>query len=175
MGLLGTLFRALRGPHAAEIDPAPTPAPAAELPPDVELIAAIGQRMVEVINQSMQIANDSKNVETRRSRVGVARENIERLQELATSYPFIKLQRLADVERSLAEIDRETEEMERPPSWKRYTEVRFQAAPRLATQLATLCRHGELRPAIGELPAFPARGWSPTLDLFNPNSLASAW
>lgn len=89
--------------------------PSAPIEPDmqqqIDVVAATARRMVEVVSQSMQIAFDSKNIETRRSRVRVARENIARLLELASDYPFIKIERLADVERDLAKIDERTDEM----------------------------------------------------------------
>ena len=127
----------------------------------VELIAAMGRRMVDVVNESIQIAGHSQNIETRRSRVRVARERIAQLQELAADYPFLKIERLADVERDLEKIDRETDRLESPPNTPRWTEVRFQAMPRMTTPLASLVRHGEIRPANGELPALPGGGWAP--------------
>lgn len=80
----------------------------------VEMIAAMAQRMVDTVNESMRIAHDSKNVETRRSRIGVARERLVQLHELAEQYPFIKVQQLAEVERDLAKIDAATDQMEGP-------------------------------------------------------------
>lgn len=87
---------------------------------DVDLIAAMGARIVEGVNESMQIAGQSRNVETRRSRVRIAREKIEQLQELAAEFPFVRIQRLDDVERDLTKIDRESDAMAQAPCehWK---------------------------------------------------------
>ena len=76
------------------------------------MIAAMGQRMVDVANESIQIAGHSKNIETRRSRARVAREKMRQLRELAEEYPLIRIERLADVERDLAMIDLETDKLE---------------------------------------------------------------
>ena len=77
----------------------------------VELVAAMAQRMVDVVNESMQIANGSKNVETRRSRIEVARDRLADLQQMARDHPFLALTSLPAVERSIAELERETNEM----------------------------------------------------------------
>lgn len=94
------------GSHMSEAGPAHSPDQQ-----QIEMIAAMGQRMVDVVNESIQIAGHSKNIETRRSRVRVARERIAQLQELAADYPFIKIERLTDVERDLAKIDSETDRL----------------------------------------------------------------
>lgn len=78
------------------------------------MIAAMAQRMVDVVNESIQIAGHSQNIETRRSRVQVARERIAQLQKLAADYPFLKIERLADVERDLGKIELATDQMEGP-------------------------------------------------------------
>lgn len=78
------------------------------------MIAAMGQRMVGVVNESMRIAHDSKNIETRRSRIRVARERLAQLQELAGQYPFLKVQQLAEVERDLGKIEAVTDQMKGP-------------------------------------------------------------
>lgn len=145
-------------PHAPPADPVD---PIGQQ--QVEMIAAMAQRMVDVVNESIQIAGHSQNIETRRSRVRVARERIAQIQELAADYPFLKIERLADVERDLAKIDKETDRLESPPNTPRWTEVRFQAMPRMTTPLASLVRHGEVRPANGELPALPGGGWAPVI------------
>lgn len=146
----------IREPKASPVDPV-EPADQQQ----VEMIAAMAQRMVDVVNESIQIAAHSQNIETRRSRVRVARERIAQLQELAADYPFLKIILLADVERDLEKIDRETDRLESPPNTPRWTEFRFQAMPRMTTPLASLVRHGEIRPANGELPALPGGRWAP--------------
>lgn len=145
-------------PHAPPADPVE---PTGQQ--QVEMIAAMAQRMVDVVNESIRIAGHSQNIETRLSRLRVARERIAQIQELAADYPFLKIERLADVERDLAKIDRETDWLESPPNTPRWTEVRFLAMPRMTTPLASLVRHGEVRPANGELPALPGGGWVPVI------------
>lgn len=78
---------------------------------DVQMLGAMAQRMADAINESMQIANQSKNVETRRSRIRVARDRLADLQKMASEHPFLALTNLVDVERSIAELERETHEM----------------------------------------------------------------
>lgn len=93
-------------------DEAPSTGPASPADQaEIEAIAAMAQRMVDVVSQSMRIAFDSKNIDTRRSRIRVARENVARVQKLAADYPFIKIDNIADVERDLDKIDRETDRM----------------------------------------------------------------
>lgn len=80
----------------------------------IDMIAAMAQRMVDVVNESMRIAHGSKNIETRRSRMRVARERLGQVQELAAQYPFLKVERLAEVESDLAKIDQETDGLQAP-------------------------------------------------------------
>lgn len=98
----------------------------------IGMIATMGQRMVDVVNESVQIAGHSKNIETCRSRVRVVQERIAELQELAADYPFLKIERLADVERDLEKIERETDRLESPSSTPRWTEVAPAAIRRAA-------------------------------------------
>lgn len=76
------------------------------------MIAAMAQRMADVVNESMRIANGSRDIKTRRSRVRVARERLVQLRELAAQFPIIKFERLADVERDIGKIDAETDGLE---------------------------------------------------------------
>jgi hypothetical protein len=108
MGLFDSFFG--RGRTSRDAMPHPAPEPIGS-ESQVDVVAAMAQRIVDVINESMQIANVSKNVETRRSRIGVARDRLADLQKMASDYPFLALTNLADVERSIAELERETAEM----------------------------------------------------------------
>ena len=81
---------------------------------DVEVVRLSAESMVRVVNESIQIANGSKNIETRRSRVRVALEKLDQLREVAGEYPFLKIERLEDVERDLAKIDHETDVLQNP-------------------------------------------------------------
>lgn len=65
------------------------------------------QRLVEVINESLQIASNSKNADTKISRLDVAKDRLADLKQLSQDYPFIKLKQLPQVEQSIADLDRE--------------------------------------------------------------------
>lgn len=94
-----------RGP-----DEPPMTSPSSET--EIAAVAVMAQRMVDVVGESMQIAHGSKNIETRRSRVRVARDTIRRLTEMARQEPRLTIERVADVERDLLKIDLATNEME---------------------------------------------------------------
>lgn len=72
---------------------------------DVHVIAQSASRLVEVINESMELAKNSKNVETKLSRLGVAREKLESLKGMASQYPFLVLKSLAEVEAEMAGLE----------------------------------------------------------------------
>jgi tetratricopeptide (TPR) repeat protein len=63
------------------------------------------QRFADVINESLKIANDSKNVDTKVSRLDVAKEMLGKLKQLSKDHPFIKLTQLPQVEKSIAELE----------------------------------------------------------------------
>ena len=142
MGLLDSLLGRFRTSRSA------VPGSAPELDggeSQVELVAAMAQRMVDVVNESMQIANGSKNVETRRSRIRVARDRLADLQKLDSDYSFLALTNLADVERSIAELERETEEM---------APTRRRAAPKSGASSTVMASAGQRRAGMhGLLPA----------------------
>ena len=79
---------------------------------DVGKIEAVGQKMVQDVNESMQILSNSKDLAERRSHVRLAHGKIEQLLEWAAEFPFIKIQQLHEVKRDLAKIERETDLME---------------------------------------------------------------
>lgn len=133
MGLLDSLLGRFRTSRSA------VPGSAPELDggeSQIELVAAMAQRMVDVVNESMQIANGSKNVETRRSRIRVARDQVADLQKLDSDYSFLALTNLADVERSIAELERETEEM---------APTRRRAAPKSGASSTVMASAGQRR------------------------------
>jgi len=47
----------------------------------VQVIASQGQRLVDIMNESIHLANDSKNVDTKASRLGVAKDKLAELKE----------------------------------------------------------------------------------------------
>lgn len=69
-----------------------------------QAVASSALRMVAVINESLQIANETKNADTKVSRVGVAERRLYELQQLAVAHPFINLTELAAVELSIAQL-----------------------------------------------------------------------
>src|SRR4030043_717426 len=76
---------------------------------DVKLIAETAKRIVQIINESLQIANTTKNNETKISRVRIARQKLNELKEYAQKYPFIIIEELLKVESNIREFEAEIE------------------------------------------------------------------
>lgn len=79
----------------------------------VELVDIVSQqagRLVQILNESLQLANDSKSVKTRVSRLALAKEKLAELQVLSAQHPFVSLERLPEVLRCIDELDREIDE-----------------------------------------------------------------
>lgn len=74
---------------------------------DIEVITASAQRLADIINESLKISNDSKNPETKFSRLNVAKDKLSEIKDLSTKYSFLSLTTLIDVERSIAELESE--------------------------------------------------------------------
>lgn len=72
-----------------------------------QVIIDSAQRFVDVINESLKIANESKNADTKISRLDVAKSRLVDLKCLTNEYPFIELGQLSEVEQSIAEIEHE--------------------------------------------------------------------
>lgn len=72
-----------------------------------QAISDSAQRLVDIINESLKIANESKNADTKISRLDVAKKRLEELKKLSNEYPFIKLTQLSQVEQSIAGLERE--------------------------------------------------------------------
>ena len=72
---------------------------------DIETISASAQRHVDVINESLQIANNSKNPDTKVSRLDVAKTRLHELEELTERYDFLKLTQLDEVKVSIQELE----------------------------------------------------------------------
>lgn len=70
-------------------------------------IISSAQRLTDVINESLKIANESKNADTKLSRLDVAKNRLDELKRLSKEYPFVKLTRLSLVEKSIADLDQE--------------------------------------------------------------------
>ena len=55
---------------------------------DIQVIAESAGRCVQVINESLQIAANSKNPDIKISRLGVAKENLDIVKDYVDRYPF---------------------------------------------------------------------------------------
>lgn len=71
---------------------------------DIQAIARCAARMVDVVNESKDLAKSSENPATRISRLQVARDNLARLKKMIAEYGFLKLPALPEVEQELDEI-----------------------------------------------------------------------
>ena len=74
---------------------------------DKDVITSGAQRLVEIINESLVIANDSTNPETKISRLNVAKDRLFEFKELSEEYPFITITSLNEVESCIAELENE--------------------------------------------------------------------
>ena len=75
-----------------------------------DLVSIIGQqagRLVQILNESLQIANDSKSAKTRTSRLSLAKEKLAELRALAIEYPFLALTNLDGVINCIQDLERE--------------------------------------------------------------------
>lgn len=76
------------------------------------------QRMVDVVNESLQIAATSKNKGTRLSRIGVARKTLARLRAQQAKFPMIQIFSSLQVETDLMRLESEALAMPDPPRRK---------------------------------------------------------
>jgi hypothetical protein len=76
---------------------------------DIKLISETAQRFAQIINESLQIANQTKNIETKMSRVNLARTKLNDLIKYTKKYPFIKIDKLCDVELNIQQFEEEIE------------------------------------------------------------------
>lgn len=72
---------------------------------DIQVITDSAQRIGDVIHESMQIAGDSSNLETKISRLQVAKDKLKDLEQLMDEFPFIKAGNLKEVRRDLAKLE----------------------------------------------------------------------
>lgn len=70
-----------------------------------QIAASSAQRLVEIINESLQIANDSKNADTKISRLDLAKGKLDELKDLVKENPWIKIDQLSDVERTISTLE----------------------------------------------------------------------
>ncbi len=131
------------------------------------------------VNESLQLANNSTNPETKVSRLEFARSRLTDLQLLAQRHPFIKLQRLEGVQRTIAQLAEEFSEAgyyaQTDESCRDYTQNvwkninfpiddiakgwKFSATIQLRTSLRVLSRHGEIHQGLTEPPPIAHAMW----------------
>lgn len=137
----------------------------------VDVVATVAHRLVDLANESLRIANDSKQVSTRRSRIAFVREKLAELQSLCRLYSFLKLPALDRFEEAIRNVERETDrptESDDPLYTHRdiIKGYRFVAIPSFSTPLATLMHHGDIAGFGDEMPAYERGGWHPDLKSF---------
>jgi hypothetical protein len=108
-----------KGYERIETDTAPPeqgPTPQAQGEALAQAAVQSAEGMVRVINESLQIANTSKNLETRRSRLNVAADRLADFKEHCRKFPFIEMTSLREVEETIRALDEEisTEEGRQP-------------------------------------------------------------
>jgi len=64
-------------------------------------------RLVDVINESLKIANESQNADTKISRLDVAKQRLSELKRISREHSFINLTQLPQVEQSIADLESE--------------------------------------------------------------------
>ena len=74
---------------------------------DIDVVTSSAQRLMEVINESLTIANESSNPETKISRLNVAKNKLSEIKKLSEQYSFLTLTSLNEVESSIAQLENE--------------------------------------------------------------------
>ncbi len=91
--------------------PKTTKSAADGLPPSLSAAVDEVQQLVRIANESLEIANSSRNLDTRRSRVALAKAKLADVKRLASQYPEMQLTSLREFEKSIEAVERETEVM----------------------------------------------------------------
>lgn len=81
---------------------------------DIQVVLLCAQRLADVIYESMKIARDSRNPETKISRLAVAKQKLEEIKRLAVQHPRLELPNLEKIETSLAQMDFACQEVGHP-------------------------------------------------------------
>ncbi|MHB8771295.1 MAG: hypothetical protein ACYC7J_09875 [Syntrophales bacterium] len=133
---------------------------------DVQATQMCAEGALRVFTESLNIANNSKNIKTRESRLRVARDALVELRKMERQFPFLHLENLQAVEASIAGVEAETRELANVQSassptsktvgqlqneplsaWGNddiITGLKFSATMQLRTPLRVLLRHGEI-------------------------------
>jgi hypothetical protein len=135
--------------------------------------------LMEIINESLQLANNSTNPSTKVSRLELARAKLDSLELIAAQHPFIKLQRLDAVRKTIAQLAEESTKAGyyaltdescreyRQDVWRGIqmpiaditTGWKFGATLQLRTPLRVLLRHGEVHMGLSDPPAIAKVQW----------------
>ena len=94
------LFQKLFGSRQASTQPAYSRG-------DIKIIGDMASRLVDVINESLQLSNTSKNPDTKISRLNVAKLKLEELKVMVAQYSFLEFTTLPQVEASIAGLEAE--------------------------------------------------------------------
>ena len=83
--------------------------PASKAPSDrdTQILTSSAQQLVSLINESLQLSNNSRNPETKVSRLDFAKDKLEELQAMVAKYQFLKITSLDAVQRSIDELEHE--------------------------------------------------------------------
>lgn len=135
--------------------------------------------LMEIINESLQLANNSTNPSTKVSRLELARAKLDSLVLIAAQQPFIKLQRLDAVRHTISQLAEEftaagyyaqTDESSREYRQDVWKGIQvplgdiskgwiFDATIQLRTPLRVLNRHGEVHHGLTEPPTIAHEQW----------------
>ena len=135
--------------------------------------------LMHVINESLQLSNNSTNPETKVSRLELARSKLDSLELLSLQHPFIKLQRLDGVRKTISGLASLYGEAgyyaQTAPSCRDYQQNvwrnidtqsvelikgwRFGATMQLRTPLRVLSRHGETHEGLTDPPKIANEQW----------------
>lgn len=74
---------------------------------EIQMLASNAQRLVSLVNESLQLSNNSRNPGTKVSRLNFAKDKLKELKAMAAQYHFLKITELEAVQGSIHELERE--------------------------------------------------------------------
>ncbi len=72
---------------------------------DIDSISSIAYQLGDTINESLAIATDSNNIDTKLSRLAVAKIKLEELKNLEKKYSFVTITTLDEVEKRISHLE----------------------------------------------------------------------
>lgn len=84
---------------------------------DILAVKQHAETAARVLNESLSVANQSKDKGTRDYKLQIARETLIELKQLAHKFPFLKLTNLPDVEASITSVEAETRALSYSPGY----------------------------------------------------------